>query len=169
MDDRPLETPAPQDPVVAPATPDASAPPKRRGWRGSAGVAVALVLAFVWGGIAYRELSPKKTVGTVAAASGPTAVRGSEAPPSWMGDFASAFCKGDAKTIAPRMGPPLTNNIDAIENALAGRDWTCSDIRFAGGGLNPKGAFYMFISRDGQNAEQWWVFTVVGDQVVGID
>jgi hypothetical protein len=133
-------------------------------------MATAIVLAFVWGGIADRQLTPSKAARILpAAVAAGAAVQGSETPPGWINDFASAFCKGDAKTIAPRIGPPLTNNVDAIANALSDRDWTCSGIRFAGGGSNPKGSFYLYVTRDGQNAEQWWVFTVIGDQVVAID
>ena len=167
MDERKPDTEQPESPK-----PDDVPPPRKRRWRSGAGLAAGLILAFVWGGIAYRELAPSnKSLARMipAAAVGATAVAGSEAPPSWVNDFANAFCKGDAKTIAPRIGPPLTNNVEAIQNALTSRDWECSDIRFAGGGQNPKGTFYMFITRDGQNAEQWWVFTVTSDQVVAID
>ena len=143
--------------------------PRRRNWPGGLGMATAIVLAFVWGGIADRELTPSRSARILPAAVAATAVQGSESAPGWINDFASAFCKGDAKTIAPRIGPPLTNNVDAIANALSDRDWTCSDIRFAGGGSNPKGSFYLFVTRDGHSAEQWWVFTVVGEQVVAID
>ena len=153
------------------AAPAAPAPvPRKRNWQGALGMGTALVLAFVWGGIADRQLAPSSKAATIAASgSSSTAVLGSEAPPSWLGDFATAFCKGDAQTIAPRIGPPLTNNIEAISNALSDRDSKCSDIRFSGAGANPKGSFYVFVTRDDQNAEQWWVFTVVGEQVVAID
>jgi hypothetical protein len=132
-------------------------------------MATALVLAFVWGGIADRQLTPSKGPRVAAAAVPGVAVLGSQQPPQWIGDFASGFCKGDAQAMAPRIGPPLTNDVEAISNALSDRDWDCSEIRFAGSGSNPKGTFYMYVARDGQNGEQWWVFTVVGDQVVAID
>jgi hypothetical protein len=144
-------------------------PPRRRNWRGGLGMATAIVLAFVWGGIADRQLTSSKGARILPAAVAATAVLGSESAPGWINDFAGAFCKGDARTIAPRIGPPLTNNVEAIANALSDRDWSCSGIRFAGGGSNPKGSFYLFVTRDGHDAEQWWVFTVVGDQVVSID
>lgn len=163
----------PREPVRAPGPPMAApqpvAGPRRRNMRGALGVATAIVLAFVWGGIADRQLTPSRAARILPAAVAGATVRGSEAPPLWINDFASAFCKGDAKTIAPRIGPPLTNNVEAIANALSDRDWSCNDIRFAGGGTNLKGSFYMYVTRDGQNAEQWWVFTVIGDQVVAID
>jgi hypothetical protein len=130
-------------------------------------LAVALVLAFVWGGLAYRELGPR-TARSLAAAA-PAAVRGAEAPPGWIGDFATAFCDGDASSIAPHIGPPLTNNVDAIAQALTDRDWSCSAMRYIGGGANPKGTFYVYVMRDGANNEQWWVFTVIGDQVIAIE
>ena len=149
------------------------APPRRkRDWQGALGMATALALAFVWGGIADHQLSPGTKAARILpapAAAANTAVLGSEAPPSWIADFAGAFCKGDAQTIAPRIGPPLTNNVEAISNALSDRDWQCNDIRFAGAGSNPKGSFYMYVTRDAENAEQWWIFTVVGEQVVAID
>jgi hypothetical protein len=147
-----------------------AAPRRRRNWRGAAGMGIALVLAFVWGGIADREMGPGKAAARMlpAAVQG-TAVAGAQAPPRWIDDFAGAFCKGDAQTLAARIGPPLTNNVDAIANALSDRDWQCNGIRFAGGGMNPRGAFYMFVTRDAQNGEQWWVFTVIGEQVVAID
>jgi hypothetical protein len=133
------------------------------------GMLVALALAFIWGGIAARQFTPGRTIAQVVPIAAAAAVKGSEAPPQWMNEFAKAFCTGDAKTIAPRIGPPLTNNVDAIANALQNRDWSCSDIRFAGGGANPKGSFYVFISTDDGSAQQWWVFTVIGDQVIGIE
>ena len=149
---------------------------KKRDWQGAIGLGTALVLAFVWGGIADRQLAPGSKAVRILPASvssvsnGSTgAVLGSQTPPSWISDFATAFCKGDAQTIAPRIGPPLTNNVAAIANALSDRDWQCNDIRFAGGGSNPKGSFYMYVTRDKENAEQWWVFTVIGEQVVAID
>ena len=161
------DAPVPFGPAPGPAMQPAP-PPRRRNWRGGLGVATAIVLAFVWGGIADRQLAPARSMARILP-SAVTAVQGSEAPPQWIADFASAFCNGDANTIAPRIGPPLTGNVEAISNALSDRDWKCNDIRFAGGGANPKGSFYMYVSRDGQNAEQWWVFTVVGEQVVAID
>jgi hypothetical protein len=154
---------------VSPVQPAVPPAPRRRRWHGALGMATAIVLAFIWGGIADRELTPARSVARILPASVGTAVLGAEAPPQWVADFASAFCSGDAKTIAPRIGPPLTNNVDAIANALSDRDWTCGDIRFSGGGRSAKGAFYLYVSRDGRNAEQWWVFTVVGEQVIAID
>ncbi len=96
-------------------------------------------------------------------------MRGAGAPPQWIADFASAFCRGDAKTLAARIGPPLTNDVQAIASAISDRDRSCADIRYAGGGSNAKGAFYMYVMRDDNEAEQWWVFTVVGDQVVAVE
>jgi hypothetical protein len=141
---------------------------RRSRWQGL-GMAVAVVLAFVWGGIAYRELAPARSVARVIPGVAAAAVKGSEAPPQWINEFAVAFCSGDAKKLAPRIGPPLTNNVEAISNALQDRDWSCNDIRFAGGGANPKGNFFLYITTDSGKGEQWWVFTVAGDQVVAID
>jgi hypothetical protein len=162
MDEGQSATAFPAEPIDAPR--------RRRNWHGAAGMGIALVLAFVWGGIADREIGRGKSAARILPATVQgTVVAGAQAAPRWIEDFASAFCKGDAETIAHRIGAPLTNNVDAIANALSDRDWKCNDIRFAGGGANPKGAFYMYVTRDGQNGEQWWVFTVVGEQVVAID
>jgi hypothetical protein len=164
MEERPS---GPTNEVAAVAAPPAE--PRRRRWGGAIGMTVAIALAFIWGGIADRQFSGRAAARVITVPAAAAAVKGAEAPPQWIGEFASAFCSGDAKTIAPRIGPPLTNNVDAIANALSDRDWECSDIRFAGGGQNPKGLFYVFISRNAQQGEQWWVFTVIGDQVVAID
>ncbi len=141
--------------------------------RAVAGTLAALVLAFVWGGLAYRELGPRaeRSFDALAAAGGsaPTAVLGTEAPPAWVGDFANAFCAGDADALAARIGPPLTGDVGAIKQALSSRDWRCSGSRYIGGGANPKGSFYVYVMRDEQSNEQWWVFTVVGEQVVAIE
>jgi hypothetical protein len=157
---------APSDGAGIPTEPRPPAAPPRWSHRGAIGVAVALVLAFVWGGLAYRELGPS---GRALAATVPTAVRGSEAPPGWISDFATAFCDGDADTLATRIGPPLSGNVEAIKEALQDRDWSCSAMRFIGGGSNPKGSFYVYVMRDKGNSEQWWVFTAVGQQVVAIE
>ena len=168
MDEQQQARPEPVPTVTA--APEPAPPPRKRNWQGALGLGTALVLAFVWGGIADRQFAPTlKTARILPVAAANTAVAGSEAPPGWIADFAKAFCSGDAQTIAPRIGPPLTNNVEAISNALSDRDWQCSEIRFAGGGQNPKGSFYMYVTRDAENAEQWWVFTVIGEQVVAID
>src|SRR5206468_5512954 len=101
--------------------------PRRRDWRGGLGMAIALVLAFVWGGIADQQLAPSKGPRVASAAVAGVAVLGSQQPPQWIGDFASGFCKADAQAMAPRIGPPLTNNVEAISNALSDRDWDCSE------------------------------------------
>jgi hypothetical protein len=129
-------------------------------------VAAALILAFVWGGLAYRELGPRSRA---LAAVAPVAVRGSEAPPRWVTDFATAFCDGDAPSLATHIGPPLSGNVVAISEALQDRDWNCSGIRYIGGGSNLKGTFYVYVMRDKSENDQWWVFTAVGEQVVAIE
>lgn len=91
------------------------------------------------------------------------------APDPSSRDFASAFCGADAQALAPRLGPPLTGNVDAISQALDSRDWTCRGMRYIGTGTNPKGTFFVYVMRDKDSAEQWWVFTVMGDQVVAIE
>jgi len=149
----------PTEPPPAPAA-------RPRSWRGTIGLAAALVLAFVWGGLAYRELGPttKAFAGVV-----PTAVAGQQAPPGWIGDFANAFCDGDADRLATRIGPPLTGNVAAITQALQDRDWKCSRMTFLGAGSNPKGTFYVYVMRDDEQTEQWWVFTVLEDRVIAIE
>lgn len=153
----------PPEPPKKPATP-------LRHFRGPIGIAAALVLAFVWGGLAYRELGPGATstkafAGVVPAA----AVAGSQAPPGWIGDFASAFCDGDARSLATHIGPPLSGNVAGIEQALADRDWSCTAMRYLGAGTNPNGTFYVYLMRGESEGEQWWVFTVVDEKVVAIE
>lgn len=158
---------APSDGAGIPTEPQPPAAPLRRRHRGAIGMAAALVLAFVWGGLAYRELGPRSARAFAGVA--PTAVAGAQAPPRWVEEFATAFCSGDATTLAARIGPPLSGNVEAIKQALADRDWSCGAIHFIGGGSNPKGSFYVFVMRDKADREQWWVFTAVGDQVVAIE
>ncbi len=136
-------------------------------WGSLLGTALALALAFVWGGLAYRELGPRTHALSVAAAG--VAVAGSESPPQWVGTFASAFCDGDAKALAERIGPPLSGQVDQIAQALAQRDWTCAKMRYIGGGTNPKGSFFVYLMQDRQSQQQWWVFTVQNEKVVAID
>lgn len=151
-------------------------PPRRARPRfsGLIGTGLALVVAFVWGGLAYRELGPKATRSLPASVASTTrgtasAVRGSEAPPGWVSDFATSFCGGDATALAEHIGPPLTGQVDQIAQALAQRDWSCSDMRYIGGGANPMGTFYVYVMTNKDNEEQWWVFTAVDDKVIAIE
>jgi hypothetical protein len=158
MDER-----TPSDAASAPA------PAPRRRWAGMLGTSLALALAFLWGGLAYRELGPKAPRALPPTVAGAGIVAGSEAPPSWVGDFAKAFCDGDAKALADRVGPPLSGQVDQIAQALAQRDWTCTDMSYIGGGANQKGSFFVYLMRDKESQQEWWVFTVQNEQVVGID
>ncbi len=160
---------APSDGAGIPTETPQPAAPKRRSYRGALGMATALVLAFVWGGLAYRELGPRTARAFAGSGVGPTAVLGTQAPPGWVGTFASAFCDGDADSLAPLIGPPLTGNVAAISAALSDRDWSCSAMHYIGGGTNPKGTFYVYVMRDKSENEQWWVFTVVDEKVVAIE
>ncbi len=177
-----VETRAPdpaQQPAVQPATAPVADQPRRERphprFSGLIGTGLALVVAFVWGGLAYRELGPKTTLRALPASvastvrGSATAVRGSEAPPGWVDDFATAFCGGDAKALADHVGPPLTGQVDQISQALSQRDWDCGDMRYIGGGANPRGTFYVFVMTDKQSEEQWWVFTVLDDKVIAIE
>lgn len=158
---------APSDGAGIPPEPPPAPAARPRSWRGPIGIAAALVLAFVWGGLAYRELGPRtKALGSVAPL---TAIAGSQSPPGWIGDFANAFCDGNADALAVHIGPPLTGNVAGIAAALQDREWTCQRMTFLGGGANPKGAFYVYVMRDGTENEQWWVFTVLGDKVIAIE
>lgn len=148
--------------AAAPAPPPAA----KRSWKGPLGVALALVISFAWGALAYREL------GTAARVTSPIAmasVAGSESPPGWVADFAAAFCSADGAHIASRIGPPLSGQTAQIEEALASRAWSCSDTRYLGGGTNRDGQFYAYVTMDDNGGEQWWVFTVVDDKVVAIE
>jgi hypothetical protein len=135
-----------------------------RGWRSTVGVGLAIVLAFAWGALAYRELSPVRKI-----ASAPVAVAGVQTPPGWIDEFANAFCAGDATKVVALVGPPLAGQGPQIAEALATREWSCSDTRFLGSGLNTKGSFYVWVTIDDDKHEQWWVFTVIDDKVIGID
>ncbi len=161
------EPTAAHEPTTLPEAPRRRAP--RYG--GLVGTGLALVIAFVWGGLAYRELGPKAVKYEVPSAVAGVAVRGSEAPPKWVSDFAGSFCSGDAQALADRIGPPLTGQVDQIAQALAQRDWSCSDMRYIGGGTNPKGTFYVYLMTDKQNGntQEWWVFTTMEDKVVAIE
>jgi hypothetical protein len=126
----------------------------------------ALVLSFAWGALAYRELGATRIVqGPVVAG----AVAGSESAPSWIGDFANAFCDADVEQVTARIGPPLDTQADQIAEAFSARDWSCTTTRYLGGGENARGAFYAYVTIDGGGAEQWWVFTVVDEKVIAIE
>lgn len=154
-----------------PAIPPAPSARSRPRLRGLMGTGLALVVAFVWGGLAYRELGPKAKYDVSSAIPGSVAIRGSEAPPKWIADFAGSFCDGDAQALADHIGPPLTGEVDQIAQALAERDWACSDMHYIGGGTNPKGTFYVYLMTDRQNGntQEWWVFTTMEDKVVAIE
>jgi hypothetical protein len=159
----------PEDAVVRPAVPAATGPapaPPRRSWKGPLGLTAALVLSFAWGALTYRELGATRIVqGPVVAG----AVAGLESAPSWIGDFATAFCGADAEHVASRIGPPLDAQADQIAEAFASRQWSCADTRYLGGGENARGAFYAYVTIDGTGGEQWWVFTVVDEKVIAIE
>jgi hypothetical protein len=165
-ENRPL-TPAgaPSDGAGIPTEAPPANAARPRNWRGTAGIAAALVLAFVWGGLAYRELGPR----TRSFAGVLPAVAGQQSPPGWVDDFATAFCDGNADSLAARIGPPLTGNVAAISQALQDRQWKCAHMTFLGGGANPKGQFFVYVMRDDSRNEQWWVFTVVDGKVVAIE
>jgi hypothetical protein len=152
---------------VATEAPVATTPVrKKRDWKGPVGMTAALALAFAWGALTYRELGTgPRPIGPVVAA----AVAGSESPPAWVAAFVQAFCDGNAVALAERLGPPLDGQAAEIEQALASREWTCSDTRYLGGGQNKTGDFYAYITVDANGGEQWWVFTVVGEKVVAIE
>lgn len=159
----------PGEDVVRPSTAatvqPAPAKPKHS-WKGPAGMAAALVLAFAWGALTYRELGATRIVqGPVVAG----AVAGSESAPAWVGDFANAFCSADAEFLATRIGPPLDAQAAQIAEAFASREWSCSDMRYLGGGTNSNGEFYAYVTIDAGGGEQWWVFTVVDEKVVAIE
>lgn len=161
----PVEAPSDGAGIPTEPPPANAAPPRR--WRGTIGIAAAIVLAFVWGGLAYRELGPRTAAKSFAGVA--PVVAGAQAPPGWVGDFAGAFCDGNADSLATHIGPPLTGNVAAITQALTDREWKCSHMTFLGGGSNPKGTFYVYLMRDDTQSEQWWVFTVVGEKVVAIE
>lgn len=163
MDERPREDQAP----LAPAAPETPQPaPKRPAprWRGVAGTALALVIAFAWGALAYREMSPVRKI-----AGAPVAVAGMQAAPGWMTEFANAFCSADGKVVSARLGGQFDGKLDQVEHALATRDWDCTSTRFLGSGTNVEGQFFVYVTVSPEGKDQWWVFTVVDDRVVAID
>lgn len=169
MDERRTNDPVSPEPSpersTAPEPAAAPAETTRRGWKGLAGLAAALVLSFAWGALTYRELGtgPRIVDGPVVA------VAGSESPPGWVADFVQAFCDGDAAHIAERIGPPLDGQTEQIRQAIESREWTCADVRFLGGGTNPTGDFYAYVTVTDGGGEQWWVFTVAQEKVVAIE
>lgn len=145
--------------------PAAAPPPRKRSWKGPIGMAAALVLAFAWGALTYRELGtgPRILDGSAVA------VAGSESSPAWVASFVQAFCDGDAAHLAERIGPPLDGQTEEIKQALESREWTCTDVRYLGGGTNSTGDFYLYVTVDDGGGEQWWVFTVSDEKVVAIE
>lgn len=126
----------------------------------------ALVLSFAWGALTYRELGATRIVqGPVVAG----AVAGSESPPGWVADFATAFCNADAEHVAAKIGPPLDAEAAQIAEAFASREWSCADTRYLGGGENTRGEFYAYVTIDDTGGEQWWVFTVADEKVIAIE
>lgn len=169
----PPADPIPVQPVGGPGATGApvaaaqrrAARPRR--WMGPLGLMTALALSFAWGALTFRELGTQTRVVTAPIAV--TAVAGSEAPPEWIGAFAKAFCAADATYIGSRLGPPLSEKVGDIGEALASREWTCNDTRYLGGGQNSTAQFYAYITLDDEGDEQWWVFTVADEKVIGID
>ncbi|MGH2377466.1 MAG: hypothetical protein ACRDGT_03245 [Candidatus Limnocylindria bacterium] len=129
-------------------------------------MAAALVLSFAWGALTYREIGATQVVARPVMAA---AVAGSESPPGWVADFATAFCDADAEYIASRLGPPLEGQAADIEEAFASREWSCSETRYLGGGSNGSSEFYAYVTVEGTGGEHWWVFTVRDERVVAIE
>jgi hypothetical protein len=165
-------TPSPD--VISPA--EVVTPPvrsrRRPPFRGALGSVLVVALAFAWGALAYRELGPSRVVAAdLSSAStrvGTGVVQGSESAPVWIGDFATAFCDGDATAMSDRLGPPLSGQVEDIKQALATRTWGCDSVHYLGGGTSTNGSFYIYLLRDGPS-EMWWVFTTQDDQVIEID
>ncbi len=141
-------------------------------WRPLFGGAGALVLAFVWGALAYRELAPR-TVAVAGARQAGVApagiVRGTENPPAWMAKFADAFCAKDAEFVATHLGGPLAMSPEQAASALSQRDWTCTGSRFLGAGANAERTFFVYVIQRSGGEEMWFVFSVEDDKVVGVD
>jgi hypothetical protein len=164
-DPTPVEPPQAPPPASDAAAPAAAPAPRRRSWKGPLGTGAALVLAFAWGALTYRELGTSPRMFDSAA----VAVAGSESPPAWVAGFVQAFCDGDAAHLAERIGPPLDGQTEQIKQAIESREWTCADVRYLGSGTNTTGDFYAYVTVEDDGGEQWWIFTVAQEKVVAIE
>ena len=130
----------------------------------------AVVIAFAAGALSYREgttlLGPRVAAARVSSA---TAVAGRQAPPGWIDEFARAFCGGDATFVSDHVGGELDIGPDRISDAFARRAWVCASSRYLGSATNPEGQHHVYVMTGKDDTEQWFVFTVMDDKVVGID
>jgi hypothetical protein len=59
---------------------------------------------------------------------------------------------------------------DDVQSAFDQREWSCDNVRYLGTSQGEKGVAYVYVMRDPRTKlENWWVFTVKGDRVVGVD
>ncbi|TMG41883.1 MAG: hypothetical protein E6H94_00480 [Chloroflexi bacterium] len=158
---RPGEAPATAAPAAAPAR------PTRAVW----GLLATIVIAFGTGALTYREANTllARPVRASAAATGATALAGHQAPPAWIDEFARAFCSGDAAFVSSHVSGELDIGEERIIDAFARRTWDCASSRYLGSATNTEGQHHVYVMTGTDNGEQWFVFTVVNDKVVGID
>jgi len=102
-------------------------------------------------------------------ATGATALAGHQAPPAWIDEFARAFCSGDAAFVSSHVSGELDIGEERIIDAFARRTWDCASSRYLGSATNTEGQHHVYVMTGTDNGEQWFVFTVVNDKVVGID
>jgi len=162
MDETPT-TGGPAGPTV-----DAAPPPKPpRAWPA---VLAAILIAFGTGALTYREANTLLTPRVAAASlAGRTAVAGRQAPPAWIDEFARAFCSRDAAYVSAHVSGELDIGEGPIADAFSRRAWQCASSHYLGSATNTQGQHHVFVMTGSDNEEQWFVFTVADEKVVGID
>ena len=104
-----------------------------------------------------------------ASLAGRTAVAGRQAPRAWIDEFARAFCSRDAAYVSAHVSGELDIGEGRIADAFARRAWDCSSSRYLGSASNTDGQHHVFVLTGSDDEEQWVVFTVADEKVVGID
>jgi hypothetical protein len=128
---------------------------------GAIGVTIvaAITLAFAGGLVGHDRL----------ASLLPVSLPFSDEPPTWMSDYAHAFCDADTATVASRLDGRVGTE-DDVKAAFAKRDWTCDKVRYLGSSAGKEGTAYIFVLHDpATGLYNWWVFTATGQKIVRID
>jgi hypothetical protein len=133
------------------------------------GVLAVIALAFGSGALAYREAESLFVRPVRGAARPAAAVAGQQSPPAWVGEFARAFCSGDAGYVSAHVAGQLDIGEVRISDAFAHRAWQCLSSRYLGTASNTDGDHHVFVLQGNDQQEQWYVFTVLEDKVVGLE
>jgi hypothetical protein len=92
-----------------------------------------------------------------------------DAPPTWMSDYANAFCEADTAAVASRLDNRV-GTADDVKVAFARREWKCDKVRYLGSSSGKEGTAYIFVLHDPfTGLYNWWVFTANEQKVVRID